>query len=70
MLKTSACIKNPSLVYNGIGGTERKENFIGFPKAKSNPAGRGISSSVLYLNKAETKHRKTLSKWILIGNFN
>lgn len=48
MTKTSASSQSSSLVYNGFGGSQRKENFIGFPRGQSrtNPAGRGLSMSM------------------------
>lgn len=39
--------QSSSLIYNGFGGSERKENFVGFPNglSKSNTAGRMLSLS-------------------------
>lgn len=46
--KTVSKVQSSSQIYNGFGGSERKENFVGFPngQSKSNPAGRGLSTLV------------------------
>ncbi|KAJ6638944.1 hypothetical protein Bhyg_11682 [Pseudolycoriella hygida] len=44
---TVSSAQGSTLIQNGFGGSERKENFIGFPngQSRSNPAGRGLSKS-------------------------
>lgn len=55
--KLSKPTQSSSLIYNGFGGSERKENFVGFPNIQSriNAAGRAglpsLGSSKSGINK-------------------
>lgn len=47
MIRTNS-VQSSNFIYNGFGGSERKENFIGFPQgqSKTNPASRGLSMPI------------------------